>query len=76
MPLVATCLAPFLAAPVARLGYAVPSTGQVLSCNLDLPLVFTKFCSECSGLLDRELQACDGGCRVSGWARALALPIE
>lgn len=45
VPLTATCLAPTAAAPVLQLGYAVPSTRQVLSCGLELPLVATKFCA-------------------------------
>jgi hypothetical protein len=45
VPLSAACLAPFLATPVVQLGYAVPSTGQVLSRSLELPLVATKFCA-------------------------------
>lgn len=45
MTLSATCLAPFLAVPAVLLGYSVPSTGQVLSRSLELPLVPTKFCS-------------------------------
>lgn len=44
MPLTATCLAPSSATPLLQLGYSVPSTGQVLSRSLELPLVVTKFC--------------------------------
>lgn len=42
--LTATCLAPSGGVPVAQLAYSVPSTGQVLSRSLELPLVVTKFC--------------------------------
>lgn len=45
MALAATCLAPSAAVPVAQLAYSVPSTGQVLSRSLELPLVPTKFCA-------------------------------
>lgn len=44
MPLTATCLAPAAATPLLQLGYSVPSTGQLLSRSLELPLVATKFC--------------------------------
>lgn len=44
VPLTATCLAPSTATPLLQLGYSVPSTGQLLSRSLELPLVVTKFC--------------------------------
>jgi hypothetical protein len=43
VPLAATCLAPFLQPPALQVGYRVPSTGQVLSRSLELPLIPTKF---------------------------------
>jgi hypothetical protein len=43
VPLAAACLAPFLQPPTLQVGYRVPSTGQVLSRSLELPLIPTKF---------------------------------